>query len=184
MMKVRGASIMCAAVLAALAGCSQQRTASDDVSPVVEQRVAITPESIPVAIGPLSGELSDLRVTRRIDGGTGDVVYAPQLSGTLVLRNTSKDQAVRVIGGAVHYVGEGGETIALAENRDDTAFSIPGYMSERLDPGAEVRHTIDVPFPAAAFENGLAGLRLGVDYVAMPYHTATATVDVTVGPRS
>jgi hypothetical protein len=154
MHNTRRVLVVVALGLAALAGCSQQQTASDDVSRVVEQIVALTPATIPVKIGPL------------------------------VLRNASEDQAVRLIGAEVTYLGEGGAAIKLDTSRHDSAFTFPSYSVERLDPGDEMRHSLDVPFPAAAFDGGLAELRLGVDYLPMPYRVGTVTVEVSAGVRS
>lgn len=166
-----------------LAGCSQQQTASDEPR-IVEQTVALKPASVSVKIGPLSGELSNVSVMRRVEETTGNVVYPPQLTGTLVLRNTSQDLAVRVIGGELTYLGPDGTLIRPAGDREDTAFTLPSYSAERLDPGDEMRHTLDVPFPAGAFEGGLGELRLGIDYLSMPYHEGTVTVGMSAESRS
>lgn len=171
------------AVVAALAGagCSQDQTVSEPR--ILEQTAALTPATVPLTIGPLSGELSDLSVLRRVQESSGNTVYPPQLRGTLVLRNTSDGVAVRLVGGEVTYFGTDGKPIALAEGRESTAFTFSVYSNERLDPGKEIRHSLDVPFPAAAFEGGLSRLKVDLDYLPMPYREGAVTVGVTVGPR-
>lgn len=170
------------AVFAALAGagCSQENTASEPR--ILEQTVALKPATVPLTIGPLSGELSDVSVLRRVEESSGDTIYAPQLRGTLVLRNTSDDVAVRLVGGEVTYLGTDGKPIALGR-AGTTAFTFSAYSNERLDPGKEIHHSLDVPFPAAAFEGGLSRLKVDLDYLPIPYREGTVTVGMTVGPR-
>lgn len=169
--------------LTAVAGCSQQQQTASEESRIVEDVVALTPATVPVTIGPLTGELTGLSVMRRVDESTGEVTYAPQLSGTLLLRNTSEDTAVRLISGDVTYVNDEGARIPVAEDRHDTTFDFPSYSVDRLDPGDVTTHTLDVPFPAAALDNGLSELRLGLEYLPMPYREQTVTVDITIGAR-
>jgi hypothetical protein len=156
---------------------------ASDTPRILEQRVALAPATVPVSIGPLSGELSNLSVMRRVDASSGSVVYEPQLTGTLVLKNTSEDRAVRLIGGDLSYLGAEGVAIELVDGRS-TAFTFPSYSVDRVDPGGELRQSIDVAFPASAFEGGLHELRLALDYVAMPYREDVVTVPVAVGARS
>ena len=169
-------------LLAGVAGCSESQTASSDEPRIVEQTLTLAPSIIPVTIGPLAGELSNLSVVRRTTTSTGDVVYPPQLTGTLVLTNTSEDQAVRLIGGEVIYIGPGGAPVKFAEGRN-AEFTFPSYAVDRLDPGRQMQHRLDVSFPAAAFTGGVEELRLGLTYLPMPYRVDTATVDVSVAKQ-
>jgi hypothetical protein len=43
--------------------------------------------------------------------------------------------------------------------------------------------SLDVPFPAVAFEGGLTELRLSLEYLPMPYREDTVTVGMTMGAR-
>lgn len=168
-------------IMLVVTGCSQEQTASEPR--IIEQTAALVPSSVPVTLGPLKGQLSDLAVMRRVEEATGKTVYAPQLRGTLVLRNASEDVAVRLIGGEVSYLGNDGAPLPIARGREATRFSFSTYSSERLDPGKETRHSLDVPFPAAAFEGGLGKLKVDVDYLPLPYREGTMTVAVGVAPR-
>jgi hypothetical protein len=165
--------------LAGIAGCSESRTVSSDVSRIVDETVRLTPANIPVTIGPLSGELSNLKVVRRVNESTREVVSPPQLNGMLVLKNTSESEAVRLIGGELTYVGSDGAPVKFAEARD-AAFTFPTYAVDRLDPGRQMHHSLDVSFPAAAFAGGLDELRLRLTYIPMPYRVDTETVDVSM----
>jgi hypothetical protein len=162
------------------AGCSEQHTASEPR--ILEQTAALTPATVSLTIGPLSGELSDVSVLRRVEEASGNTIYEPQLRGTLVLRNTSEDVAVRLVGGEITYFGTDGKPIALGR-AGSTAFTFSLYSNERLDPGKGIHHSLDVPFPAAAFEGGLSRLKVDLDYLPMPYREGTVTVGMTVGPR-
>jgi hypothetical protein len=168
-------------VLPVAGGCSQRQTASEPR--IIEQTAALVPSSVPVTLGPLKGELSNLSVMRRVEESTGKTVYAPQLRGTLVLRNASEDVAVRLVGGELSYLGSDGAPIPIANGREDATSSFSTYSNERLDPGKETRHSLDVPFPAAAFEGGLGKLKVDVDYLPMPYREGTMTVAIGVAPR-
>ncbi|MGH3118140.1 MAG: hypothetical protein ACRDQ2_13710, partial [Gaiellales bacterium] len=152
----------------ALAGC-----ANDDQSKVPlikETTYRMQPAKVSVRIGALSGHLSDLVVTQRVNEDTGEVVVQPHLRGTLKLKNTSEDQAVRVVNGRVEYLDGTGGRIPLAETRKDTSFRLYSYSNDRLDPGMETSQSIEVPFPAAALKaKSLATVRLDLTYIPAPY---------------
>jgi hypothetical protein len=172
-------AVVIAALATVLAGC-----AKDDVSqtPRIEDKTfALQGADVPLRIGPLSGSLSNLVVTQRVNLDTGDVVSAPQLRGTLALKNVSEDQAVRVVSGQVVYLDASGSRIAVAEGRGETGFKPYAYGGDRLDPGKEMSQSIDVPFPAAALEKTpLANIRLGVSFIQMPYREEGVLVPVRV----
>lgn len=173
-------AIVVAALASALAGCAQ-----DDVSaaPRIEDKTfALQAADVPLRIGPLSGSLSDIVVTQRVNLDTGEMVSAPQLRGTLELKNVSEDQTVRVVSGQVVYLDASGSKITLAEARGDTEFKPYAYGGDRLDPGMEMSQSIDVPFPAAALDKTpLANIRLGVSFIPMPYREEGVVVPITVG---
>src|SRR6266508_1428165 len=96
-----------------LAACSKQE--SSQISRIEEKTFTITPRTVEVRVGALAGQLTGLAITQRVNAETGEVVYGPQLSGTLELKNTSPNQSVRLIGGAVNYLDALGKPIPLAE---------------------------------------------------------------------
>jgi hypothetical protein len=146
--------------------------------------VVLKPATIPVQVGILTGQLSNLSVVQRVNAETGEVVYAPQLRGTLQLRNGSSDQAVRLVAGHVEYLNASGAPIELAAERPDTSFAFYSYSTERLDPGAEMSHGVDVPFPATALDGkALSDIRLRVTYLPVPYHQESVEIPVTIAVR-
>jgi hypothetical protein len=176
----------CAAVLvwaaAALAGCSGQPSA--DTPRIEEKTFSLNPATIPVRVGILDGQLSELSVVQRVNVETGEVIYAPQMRGTLKLKNDSSDESVRLLDGEIEYLDAAGGRIALANTRSDTSFQFYSYSSDRLDPGAEVSHSVDVPFPAAALKDKtLKEIRLSVTYLPAPYREESVKVPVTVAVR-
>jgi hypothetical protein len=162
-----------------LAGC-----AKEDVSqaPRIEDKTfALNAADVPVRIGPLSGSLSNLTVTQRVNLDTGEIVSAPQLRGTLALKNVSEDQTVRIVSGQVVYLDASGSSITVATTRGDTEFKPNTYGGDRLDPGMEMSQSIDVPFPAAALDKTpLANIRLGLGFIPMPYREEGVDLPVTV----
>jgi hypothetical protein len=167
---------------AALAGCSSQPSA--DTPRIEEKTFSLTPATIPVRVGILGGQLSGLSVVQRVNADTGEVIDAPQMRGTLKMRNNSSDESVRLLDGEIEYLDGSGGHIALAKTRSDTSFRFYGYSSERLDPGAEMSHSVDVPFPAAALANkALNQIRLNVTYLPAPYREESVEVPVTLAVR-
>ena len=176
----------CAAVLvwaaAVLAGCSGQPSA--DTPRIEEKTFSLKPATIPVRVGVLDGQLSELSVVQRVNPETGEVVYAPQMRGSLKLKNNSSDESVRLVEGEIEYLDAAGGRIALADTRSDSSFQFYSYSSDRLDPGAEVSKSVDVPFPAAALKDkALKEIRLSVTYLPAPYREESVKVPVTVAVR-
>lgn len=170
-----------AGFVATLAACGQK--AEQSAAPQVQEKsFTVTPASASVKISFLTGQLQDVKVTERVEQGTGKVVDQPRLHATLKLKNTSPDQAARLISGKIIYADMEGKPISLAEGRGDTSFSLPSYQSDRLDPGKETSHDIDVPFPAAGLQTEKLGdIRLELTYIPMPYKIETVKIPVALG---
>jgi hypothetical protein len=167
-------------LLAGLAACSEQ-VQSSDAPQVEEKTVTLAPQAAAVKTSFLTGTLQEMRVTQRVEQGTGRVVDPPTLRATLALENTSEDQAARLLGGRLEYVDSEGNTIPLAEERRDTSFQFYSYQVERLDPGAKTTTDIAVPFPAAALiGEKLRDVRLELSYIPTPYREDTVTIPVSV----
>jgi hypothetical protein len=165
----------------ALVACSSEPT---DIPRIEAKTFTVKPATLPVRIGVLSGQLMDLTVLERVNVKTGEVVYAPQLRGTIHLKNTSSDQAVRLVNGQVEYLAAGGARIGLASDRGDTSFRFYSSSHERLDPGMEVTQSLEVPFPAAALKGDtLAEVRLNVRYIATPYREESVEIPVALAGR-
>lgn len=143
--------------------------------------VALNPTRIPVATADLRGHLEDLVVTTRVDTKTGRLIESPDLGATLRLQNTTEDQAIRLVSGAVEYVGASGAVIPLTKDQGTASFRFyPDYQDEVL-PGRQAAQVIRVPFPVAALKaNALRDIRLHLTYRATPYRNATAESAVTI----
>jgi hypothetical protein len=166
----------------ALGACSGEPTA--DTPRIEEKTFALKPATVPVQVGVLTGELKDLAVVQRVNAQTGEVVYAPQLGGTLKLKNTAANEAVNLVTGQVEYLDAAGSRIAMADDRADTSFRFYAYSSQRLDPGAEMTHRVDVPFPAAALKGKtLKEIRLSVTYLPAPYREESVELPVVLAGR-
>lgn len=182
MLNRRRARIMwCAvgALTAGLAACGQK--AEQSAAPQVEEKTfVLSPASASVKAAFLTGELQDMKVSERVEQGTGKVVDPPKLLATLKLKNTSRDETARLVAGRVEYADATGKPILLA--RKDTGFKFSSYQTERLDPGMEVTQSIDVPFPAAAVTGrNLRDIRLELTYIPTPYKNVTVNVQTSLG---
>jgi len=163
---------LAATLAAALAGCSQK--APQAPAPQISEKVfELTPASIRVKSGIVGGALSKMRVTERVEEGSGRVEYGPKLSGRLVLKNVSTDQSVLIDGGKLVFADAADKPIALGPASTPPAVRLgESYNSTatRLDPGQELTRDIDVDFPGEALSPGkLREIRLQLKYTAAPF---------------
>ena len=104
------------AVLAPIAatnlGCAPRVTGT---AVVIEDKVyTVTPAAVKVKAGIVTGEVTGMKVTERIEKGSGRIETPAQLTGSLKLTNTSADQTVRLIGGKILYINASGHPIKLS----------------------------------------------------------------------
>jgi len=97
-----------------MSGCTPQP--SKPAAVINDKIYAVTPNAMKVKAGIVTGNFSDMKVTERVEEGSGRVASPAKLTGTLVLKNVSTDQSVRLLTGKIVYDGEPG---AL----DDAAYS-------------------------------------------------------------
>src|SRR5947199_10201772 len=97
-----GVMAVSAAVAAMMFGCATQPRAT--VAVVKDKIYTVTPAAMKVKSGIVTGELTEMKVTERIEEGSGRITSPAKLSGKLVLRNVSADQSLRLIGGKVLYI--------------------------------------------------------------------------------
>src|SRR5207245_9058536 len=92
-----------------------------------------------VKSGIVTGELTEMKVTERIEEGSGRITSPAKLSGKLVLKNVSSNQTLRLIGGKVLYIDMQGKPIKLEENRTAPMLRIASSdgRQERPDPGQD-----------------------------------------------
>ena len=165
-------------------GCSPQPSA---VAPVISDKVyTVTPSTVTAKVGIVSGELTEMKVTERIEEGSGRVASPAKLTGKLALKNLSADQTVRLIGGKILYIDAQGQTIKLEENRAAPTFKVASSYgsgsSERLDPGQDATQAVDAEFPVEALKaKKLKEIRLELSYIPSPFKEEKLNFTVSIG---
>ncbi len=171
-----------AAVAATALGCSPPPSGT---AVVIEDKVyTVTPASVKVKAGIVTGEVMEMKVTERVEKGSGNVVSPAKLTGTLKLTNSSKDQAVRLIGGKIQYIDAQGQPIKLEGTRTEPTikFATTYNSPDRLDPGQNASQSVDVDFPAEALKaKKLKEIRLELAYIPSPYKEETVNFTVSIG---
>ena len=148
MWKWVGVMMVTTAVAAMTLGCSQQ---SSGPAVVIEDKVyTVTPAAVKVKAGIVTGDVTEMKVTERVEKNSGRIVSPAKLTGKLVLKNSSKDQAVRLVGGKILYLDAQGQPIKLAEAQTEPTIKFATYGAETLDPGKDATQSMDVDFPAEA----------------------------------
>ncbi|MFQ5898499.1 MAG: hypothetical protein ACE5JN_09655 [Candidatus Methylomirabilia bacterium] len=174
-----GVTIVTAAAVAMTLGCSQQPSGTAAV--IEDKSYTVTPTSVKVKAGIVTVDVTEMKVTERIEKGSGRVVYPAKLTGTVVLKNSSTDQAVRLIEGKIQYLDTQGQAIKLEETRSEPIINFSAYGAERLDPGQETTRSLDVDFPADALKaKTLKDIRLDLAYIPSPYKEETVNFTVSI----
>jgi len=181
MSKWIGVTILAGAVAVMTLGCSQQPSGTAAV--IEDKTYTVTPASVKVKAGIVTGEVTEMKVTERVEKGSGRLVSPAKLTGTLKVKNSSKDQAVRLVGGKIQYIDAQGQPIKLEATRNEPTIKFATYgSSERLDPGQEATQSLDVEFPAEALKaKKLKEIRLELAYIPSPYKEETVNFTVVIG---
>ena len=149
---------------------------------IEDKSYAVTPPSLKLKAGLVSGEVVDLKVTERVEKGSDRVVAQAKLTGILRLKNTSTNQTVRLVGGKILYVDAQGQPIKLEDTRTEPMVKFSS--SSNLDPGQETTESMDVEFPADALQAGrLKEIRVDLAYITSPYREDTLRIPVSIGGR-
>ena len=150
---------------------------------VLEDRTyPVTPPSMTVRSGTITGEVVDLKVTERIERGTDRVVSPARLTGTLRLENTSVNRTVRLVEGKVRFIDAHGWPIPLEGDRIETIVRFTPYVDERLDPGQDTTRPLDVEFPVEALKaERLKEIRLELAYIPSPFREEIVNFVVSIG---
>ena len=177
-----GLVAMSTAIAAMTAGCTPPPVKP---SAAINDKVySVTPATIKVKAGIVTGDMSEMKVIERVEEGSGRITAPAKLSGKLVLKNVSADQTVRLIGGKIVYIDMQGRPIKLEEARLEPTLKMPSSYgsSERLDPGQENSQTVDADFPAAALKaKTLKDVRIELTYIASPYKEEMLNFPVSIG---
>ena len=172
-------TLMIAAVSAALLGCKPvQNTAA-----VVEDKVyPVAPAAMTVKTGIVTAELTEMKVTERVEKESQRIDAPARLSAKLKLKNDSTDQTVRLIGGNMVYIDSAGQPIKIEQARTEPVIRFNSASSSQLDPGQDATQSIDVDFPAEALQaKKLKEIRLNLVYAPAAYKQETAKIAVTIG---
>jgi hypothetical protein len=177
-------SVLTAAMASAVSlGCAQKPAAP---TAVIEDKVyAVTPDQVQVKAGIVTGEVTEMKVTERVEQGSGRVETPAKLTGKLKLTNSSTDQTVRMIGGKIIYIDDQGQVIKIEEARTEPALKFPPSYNngaDRLDPGQNATQALEVDFPAEALKTKkLKEIRLELAYIPSSYKMQTANFSVSIG---
>jgi len=180
MAKWVGVMMVTLAVLAVTLGCSQQPSGPQVV---IEDKVyTVTPASMTVKAGILTGDVKEMKVTERVEKGSGTVVSPAKLTGTIKLTNSSKDQVVRLVTGKILYIDAQGQPIKISETQTEPTIKFATYGAETLDPGKDATQSMDVDFPAEALKaKKLKEIRLELAYIPSPYKEESVKFTVVIG---
>ena len=176
-----GLTLGSAATAALIAGCSPAPSA---VAAVVKDRTYdVTPGLVTVKAGILTGEVTEMKITERVEEGSGRIDSPAKLTGKLELKNTSADQTLRLIGGKISYIDQQGRPIKLEESRVEPTLNFSSYGStERLDPGQSSTQNVDAAFPAEALHaRNLREIRLDLSYIPSEFKEEKLNFSVSVG---
>src|SRR5712692_1667017 len=169
-----------AAGVAMILGCSQQPSGTAAI--IEDKTYPVTPASVTVKAGIVTGEVTELKVTERVEKGSDRVVSPAKLTGTLKLKNTSANQTVRLVAGKIMYIDAQGQLIKLEAARTEPVLKFSAYGSERLDPGQDATQSLDVEFPAEALKaKKLKEIRLELAYIPSPYREESINFTVSIG---
>jgi hypothetical protein len=173
-------TLMACAVAAALLGCTPKQPLTGTV---IEDRLySVTPSVMTVKTGIVTAELSDMRVTERVEKDSNRIETPAKLTAKLKLKNSSPDQTVRLISGKMVYIDMQGQPIKLEEARTEPVIRFTSTNSSQLDPAQEATQSLDVDFPADALKaRKLKEIRLDIVYAPTAYRLETANLAVTIG---
>lgn len=164
-----------------VAACSQQRNQSTAATAQPVEKSYTLASSAPMKVDFLTGQFEGLTITERIDPKTKNVVDRPELRGTLKLKNDSKDQTARLLGGSLVFLDAKGQVIPVGKDRGDTSFTFSAYETQRLDPGKETSQMIDVPFPVAGLQaSEIHSIRLELNYLPSAYRAQSVVYPVSL----
>ncbi len=183
--KIRQAAAFAVAAgsVAVVLGCSPKPWTAPSAA-VNDKVYSVTPDSVKTTAGIVTGEIKEMKVTERVEEGSGRIDTPAKLSGTLVLRNISADQTVRVVGGRLIYIDTQGKPIKLEADRTAPTIKISSsYGSpDQLDPGQEATQSVDAEFPVDALKaKRLKEIRLELSYIPSPLKEEKLNFKVSIG---
>src|SRR5207249_2838985 len=78
----------------------------------------------------VTGEMTDMRVTERVEQGSDRVVSPAKFTAKVVLKNSSADQTVRLVAGKIRYIDAQGQPIQLEDARTEPTLRFASYGND------------------------------------------------------
>jgi hypothetical protein len=155
------------------------------VAAVNDKVYSVTPNTMKVKAGIVTGEVTEMKVTERVEAGSGRITAPAKLTGKLSLKNTSKDQTMNLVSAKIRYIDAQGKPIALEDNRTEPSVQVGGTTygaPQRLDPGQASTHNLDADFPVAALKaKNLKDVRLELTFIPSQFREETLNFAVSIG---
>ena len=150
---------------------------------VIEDRTyPVTPASMTVNVGIITGEVIELKVTERAEQSSAHIVSPARLTGTLRLRNTSANRSVRLVEAKLLFIDAQGQPITLAGTQADLIVKLFTYGREWLEPGQDVAQSLDIEFPGEALKaRTLREIRVELSYVPALFREEAVSFAVSIG---
>lgn len=147
---------------------------------IEDKSYSVTPASVTVKSGIITGEVIGLRVTERVEKESDRVVLPARLTGTLRLENTSANRTVQLVEGKFLFIDAQGQPIKLEAARTEPIVKFA--TDERLDPGQDMTQALDVEFPVEALKaKKLKEIRLELAFIPSPFRGETVNFVVSIG---
>ena len=147
-------TLIAAAVSAALLGCTPQ---SPGTALVIEEKVyPVTPSAVTVKTGIVTAELTDMKVTERIEKNSARIDTPAKLTAKLKLQNSSPDQTVRLISGKMVYPDTLGQPIKIEEARTEPVIRFTSVTSTSSTTSASARSWFAISFSASRIASGVS----------------------------
>ena len=147
---------------------------------IEDKSYPVTPASVTVKSGIITGEVIGLKVTERVEKESDRVVSPARLTGTLRLENTSANRTVQLVEGKFLFIDAQGQPIKLEAARTEPIVKFA--TDERLDPGQDMTQALDVEFPVEALKaQKLKEIRLELAFIPSPFRGETVNFVVSIG---
>src|SRR5688572_32829805 len=121
-------TLMISAVSAALLGC---KPVQNTVAVVEDKVYPVSPAAMTVKTGIVTAELTEMKVTERVEKESGRIDAPARLTAKLKLKNESTDQTVRLIGGNMIYVDRAGQPIKIEQARTEPVIRFTSSTSSQ-----------------------------------------------------
>ena len=178
-MQIWKTTLVACAVAAAMLGCMPKSPTNTTV--IEDKTYEVTPPSMTVKTGLVTAELTNMKVTERVEKESRKIDTPARLTANLKLVNSSSDQTVRLISGKMVYIDTQGNPIKIEEARTEPAIRFTSATSSQLDPGQDATQSIEVDFPAEALKaKALKEIRLILTYAPAAFRQETANVPVSI----